>query len=90
MAVKRYKVSNRLLITGKDAPADLDLRNVYVVLADDYDAAQARIRELKKALRDLLEEVEQVVSSRSIPPTWLDEEQPDSAIVNARILVEQK
>jgi hypothetical protein len=54
------------------------------------EAENKRISELKKALRDLLAEVEQVVSSRSIPPTWLDEEQPDSAIVNARILVEQK
>jgi len=36
--IKRYKVSNRWLIVGKDAPDDLDLRNVEIVLASDYDA----------------------------------------------------
>jgi hypothetical protein len=50
MAVKRYKVSNRLLITGKDAPADLDLRNVYVVLADDYDALAAELAEAQRMI----------------------------------------
>ena len=62
--VKRYKVSNRLLIVGKDAPAALDLRNVEIVLATDFDALAAettayvdkqvaRIRELEAEVKRL-------------------------------------
>lgn len=50
--VKRYKVSNRLLIVGKDAPADLDLRNVEIVLASDYDALEARVKVLEAELAE--------------------------------------
>jgi hypothetical protein len=40
--VKRYRVSNRLLIVGKDAPDVFDLTNLDVVLHSDYAALEAR------------------------------------------------
>lgn len=47
------------------------------------DAAD-EIQQLRAALRGLLAEVEVVVQSAHIPRTWLDDENPDLAIVNAR------
>lgn len=45
---------------------------------------ETEIERLRAALKGLLAEVEVVVQSAHIPSTWLDDEQPDLAIVNAR------
>lgn len=57
----------------------------------DKDIGQLikRIAQLEAALRGLLAEVEYVVSSASIPATWLDDDRPDLAIVNARATLER-
>lgn len=64
--VKRYTVSNRLLIVGKEAATDLDLRNVKIVLASDYDALAAahdfaqwpqQVAELKARIAELEAEI---------------------------------
>lgn len=49
---------------------------------------KAEIESLRGTLRGLLAEVEYVISTESIPQTWLDQQQPDMAIVNARKAVE--
>jgi len=60
VSVKRFHVSNRLLITGKGATDEFDLRNRYVVLAYNYDAltvrleAQCKLREERERENDAL------------------------------------